>query len=249
MAHSDFDESTAFNGKTFESTAENIAAEQLLLDVAESGEGPDEILRIWKPESHFVVLGRGGRIGDDVYLERCQAESIPVLRRISGGGTIVTGPGCLMYTVVLSLERRPGLRDVGFCHRFVGEKLQIAYQSCGYAVELRGHSDLCVGNRKFSGNAMRLGRNHVIYHGTLLVDFDLDLIPRYLKKPPRQPEYRNLRDHLEFVTNLMLDTTQLSEAIESVFNADRLSEYELDRSRIKSLVEERYAKDEWNFRI
>lgn len=234
--------------KSFASAAKNVAYEQALLDFAESSALPLEILRIWRPEQYFVVVGRGGKVNDDVYLERCQIDQIPVIRRCSGGGTIITGPGCLMYTLILSTAADPALRDISFCHRFIGEQLQQAYSICGLTIERRGHSDLCFGEKKLSGNAMRLGRTHVIYHGTLLIDFDLELLPKYLKLPPRRPEYRNGRSHQDFVMNLKVDDAQLIGALRTVFKADeslpQLTELELDE-----LLKSRYENSDWNLRF
>ena len=50
----------------------------------------------------MVVIGRSSRTADEVDLEYCRAEGIPVLRRCSGGAAVVVGPGCLMYSVVLA---------------------------------------------------------------------------------------------------------------------------------------------------
>ena len=70
---------------TLPSPAENIALDEALLDAAESG-GGGEVLRVWESPVHFVVLGAGCRAAEDVELERCAAEGVPVLRRCSGGG-------------------------------------------------------------------------------------------------------------------------------------------------------------------
>jgi lipoate-protein ligase A len=40
------------------------------------------------------------------------------------------------------------------------------------------------------------------YQASLLVDADLDVIDSYLKHPPKEPEYRDGRDHLAFCTTL-----------------------------------------------
>ena len=67
-----------------------------------------------------------------------------------------------------------------------------------------GISDLAVEGKKFSGNAQQRKRDHLLHHGTLLYSFDLDLLPRYLKAPPRQPEYRAQRAHEDFLGNVPL---------------------------------------------
>ena len=96
---------------TLETPADNLALDEALLDAAVEGELPGEVLRLWEPASFFVVLGRSSPLGE-VHAAACRADGVPVLRRPSGGATVVAGPGCLMYAVVLDLDARPELRSV-----------------------------------------------------------------------------------------------------------------------------------------
>ena len=65
-------------------------------------------------------------------------------------------------------------------------------------VAFQGTSDLTWENRKFSGNSLRISRQHLLYHGTVLYRSDLDLIGRCLLHAPRQPDYRDGRNHRRF---------------------------------------------------
>jgi lipoate-protein ligase A len=100
--------------------------------------------------------------------------------------------------------------------------------------------------RKFSGNSMRMKRTHLLYHGTLLYNFDLALIEKCLRSPPRQPEYRRGRAHGDFVTNLPLSRERLAEAVASAFPTARGPD-EVPLSRVGELVAERFSKDAWNY--
>ena len=71
--------------------------------------------------------------------------------------------------------------------------------------------------RKFSGNSLRMKRTHLLYHGTLLYDFDLGLIEKCLRMPPRQPDYRNARPHGDFVMNVPATRQQLADAVIAAF--------------------------------
>jgi len=227
-------------------------------------DGPIEWLRLWEPAQPFVVLGRSSRAGGEVDLAACRQANLPVLRRSSGGAAVVVGPGCLMYSVVLSYEQRPRLRAIDQAHRFVLERHVTALRPSGFQVGTAGTSDIVFGEppRKFSGNSLRCKRTHLLYHGTLLYNFDLSLIARCLHSPPRQPDYRKDREHASFVANLPVSGTDLRRAIRSVWHAHPRSTSGPGRSadvgdspisalvRITSdLVGERYGKDPWTFCI
>ena len=86
-------------------------------------------------------------------------------------------------------------------------------------VRCRGISDLVLGERKFSGNSLRLKRANLLYHGTILYDFRLEWISRYLAMPPREPDYRKGRPHEEFLTNLPVPVSKIREAIRAAWAA------------------------------
>src|SRR5262245_24933065 len=111
---------------TLPSASENLALDEALLLAAEAGSGPAEVLRIWEPGETFVVLGRSSRRAEEVDLDVCRQTGIGVYRRCSGGASVVAGPGCLMYAVVLSCGARPWLRAVAAAHEHVLSRLVAA---------------------------------------------------------------------------------------------------------------------------
>ena len=152
----------------------------------------------------MVVLGSSSRIADEVHEETCRQRRIEVLRRSSGGAAVIAGPGCLMYALVLDRRSHSELRGIDTTHRFVLDRLVAALEPLVPSVVCRGTSDLALAERKFSGNSLRVRRNWLLYHGTLLYSFPLRLIDACLGMPARQPEYRAGRKHIGFVRNLPL---------------------------------------------
>jgi lipoate-protein ligase A len=230
---------------TLNTAAENLALDEALLDAAEAGEG-GEILRLWEPAAPLVVMGRSSRVASEVNVTRCAELGIPILRRASGGAAIVTGPGCLMYAVVLSYERWPELRMLDRAHWHVLSRLAGGLAEIGIAAEHCGTSDLALAGRKFSGNSLRCKRDHLLYHGTLLYDFPLDLVGQVLLPPPRQPDYRAGRAHGEFVVNLPASAATIRSTVAAAFDA-RQPALHWPRERTERLAAERYRTKEWNF--
>lgn len=242
-----------FLDKTLESSAANVALDEALLETAELAGPTSEWLRIWEPQSPMVVVGRSSSVTAEVNLAKCEQDGVPVLRRSSGGATIVAAPGCLMYAVVLSVERRPQLQAIDQAHRLVLGRLldaltsRVALLSESGVCE-SGICDLVIGDRKVSGNALRCRRTHVLYHGTLLYDMPLALISRYLRMPQRQPDYRNGRGHDDFVANLNVGREELSVAVREAWG-NPPSAANWPEEMVARLVEEKYSRDDWNRRI
>jgi lipoate-protein ligase A len=231
---------------TLPTPAENVALDEALLDAAEAGQLADEVLRLWDPQQLMVVAGRSSQIDLEVNLPACQVERVPILRRSSGGAAIVSGPGCLMYAVVLRYTGREHLRLIDEAHRHVLGQIAAALRGLIGGVEHVGISDLAIGDRKFSGNSLRCKRDHLLYHGTVLYNFDLSLIDRLLKMPPRQPQYRAGRPHGDFVMNLRVAGIDLQRALVKTFEAhEPLTNW--PRELTRHLVSERYSRDAWTF--
>jgi lipoate-protein ligase A len=92
-------------------------------------------------------------------------------------------------------------------------------QNLNQIVSVNGITDLCINNQKFSGNAQRRLKKSLLFHGTLLYNFDLSLIAKYLPYPTRSPDYRNHRDHHTFITQLSTTTeTQLIQALRKIWS-------------------------------
>jgi lipoate-protein ligase A len=231
--------------QTCDAPAEDLALDEALLERAEAGGEPAEVLRIWELRRPAVVVGRSSKVEIEVRRDACRRLGVDVLRRTSGGAAILAGPGCLMYSVVLSYVRRPHLRAVDEAHRFVLGRVLEAVRPHLPTARICGTSDLAVDERKFSGNSLRCRREHLLYHGTLLYDFPLDLIATCLGTPPRQPEYRVGRSHEAFVANAPIARQSLIDGLRAAFGAD-LPMTTVPWELVERLADEKYRRAEWN---
>ncbi len=205
---------------SFEDPRENLDHDDRLLAEADAGRG-GEVLRFWESPSFFVVLGRTGVLGDDVDTVACEKFGVAVVRRSSGGGTVLQGPGCLNFSLVLAKTRHADMASITRSYKFILGKVAEALKDCGVAALFRPVCDLALdpGEMKFSGNAQRRGRGHVLHHGTILYAMDLSLVSLCLKMPLRVPDYRRGRCHRDFVTNISLDVPQFKRALAQAWGA------------------------------
>lgn len=225
----------------------DVALDEALVEQADRSSDHAEVLRVWEPTSTAVIVGRSSPLAREVNVEACRGDGVPVIRRSSGGASIVTGPGCLMYAVLLSYTNRPEVRMLDAAHQFVMGRLAHAMSDLGLDVEAKGICDLTLGQRKFSGNALRCKRNWMVYHGTILCTFETSLIDRYLGMPVRQPEYRRGRGHSEFVTRLDIPTTDVRAALKKAWRADEpFAEAPIDLAH--HLAATKYRTEAWTWK-
>jgi len=232
---------------TLPTPAENLAADEALLRQCES-DGALRLLRFWMPTDHFVVLGYGDRAAVEVRLERCAARGVPVLRRWTGGGAVLQGPGCLNYTLVMPVDAHPALRSISATNDFVMERHRAALAGLSaLPVERQGHTDLAIAGRKCAGNAQRRLRRSVLFHGAFLLDLDLRLVEELLPLPSRAPAYRQNRAHRDFLRNLALPANALKQALRETWQATEPL-LEPPRRATAELARARYAAPEWTFK-
>ncbi len=249
---------------------ENLALDEALLELAHEGESRMTCVRTWMATEPVVVLGSSSRCVEEVDFEACRRHGVRVVRRPSGGATVVLGPGCVMWSVI---EHHPqGPPPIEAIHAAMLEPLAAALNEAlaragraeGGRVARRGTSDLALlagggasqpdlpvapaDDLKVSGNALRVRRHGVLYHGTLLDTFDLDLVGRVLRHPPREPDYRGRRSHAAFLANLGLGRAVLEGVIRTAFGAaEPAGDWPADR--VARLVRDRYAAADWTERL
>jgi lipoate---protein ligase len=230
---------------TLPSPAENLALDEALLIAAEEDTG-GPVLRLWEVPTYAVVVGSGGSVSIDVNGAACAADGVPVLRRASGGGTVVLGPNCLCFSLVLNYDSAPRLNEIPASNRYVLGRIVRALAPV-VSASVEGTSDLAVGGAKFSGNSQQRKRRFFLHHGTLLCGFDLSLVSKYLNPPERQPDYRRDRPHAEFVTNLPVDVAEAKRLLVAEWLPE--GEYAAPPlEKVRELVAEKYARPEWTHR-
>lgn len=235
-----------------DTVAEQLALDEALLEEAHEGIATAAVVRTWMASAPVVVVGSSSRLDEEVDRAACAALGIGVCRRPSGGLTVVLGPGCLMWSVVVPYPAgAPAIEQI---HADMLSPLQAALCAAGLVVDRRGSSDLVLlpGEQaaalKFSGNALRVRRHGVLYHGTLLDSFDIPLISRILRHPPREPGYRVQRTHGDFLVNLNLGRERLEAIVRQAFGAS-VPRSAVPSERISRLVRERYAREDWTQRL
>jgi len=231
---------------TLPSVAENLALDEAMLIEADAGRGPP-LIRFWEPQDYAVVLGASCRLGDDVRVGACRTDGVPIVRRSSGGGSVVVGPGTLNLTVILPEAAAPGLSAVDVAQRYVLERIAESIRRAGRPVRVQERGDLTLGDRKCGGSAQRRLKHWFLVHCSILYHVAIERIVRYLAIPARQPAYRQGRAHGDFLTNLELPRQALVEALRPTTSPCTGPSPALagPLGLLPSLMAEKYANPAW----
>jgi len=231
--------------QTWPTPAENLAADEALLDDAEA-DHRGETLRFWQAPTHFVVLGHSNRVETEVDAAACATLGIPILRRCSGGGAVLQGPGSLSYTLILRIDQHPQLDTVSRTNHFIMSKhAAILTDLLGRDTRIQGTTDLAIDGRKISGNAQRRRRRFLLFHGTLLLSPEWALMEKVLPQPSRMPDYRAKRRHTDFLGYISAPTESLKRAWRQAWRAQP-APHTIPHSAVRDLVATKYNLPSWN---
>lgn len=233
---------------TFSSPEENLACDEAILEACEAGKN-EETLRFWEPKQTFAVLGYSNKVETELRKEACLRDRVPILRRISGGGTVLQGPGCLNYALILEIKKRPELATVTGANRFIMDRNRESLaRLLSKEVTVEGHTDLAINGLKFSGNSQRRKKRYLLFHGTFLLDFDFETVEKYLSMPSQAPSYRKNRPHAAFLMNLNISSSRVKIALKRTWATESAFKT-VPHTHIQKLASEVYSKTEWNFKF
>jgi lipoate-protein ligase A len=150
-----------------------------------------------------IVMGISAKLDTVVHADLAASRGVPVLRRFTGGGTVVTDAGTLFVSLVCNKADVEGAplypREVMKWSEGLYAPVFAACSAPGAPpFSLREH-DYCLGDTKVGGNAQAISRDRWVHHTSFLWDFRAENMA-LLKIPEKRPEYRGNRGHGEFLT-------------------------------------------------
>jgi lipoate-protein ligase A len=157
-------------------------------------------VRVYVSPETMVVLGAGSKPELELHEDACREDGVPVFKRRGGGCAVVLDPGNVIVSTAL------GGMPYGHHQRHfdaLTDWLIAALATIGCAgVTRKGICDLALGDRKVGGACLYRFKDLLYYTTSLLVAPDMTRVARYLKHPPREPDYRCGRSHQEFMGTL-----------------------------------------------
>ena len=155
---------------------------------------------LWIPDRSYIVLGASNNAKDAVVQEATLKDNIIVLKRRTGGQTVMLTPNNLIISAVITDESIMKPKDV--FNRFNDHIIGAIEKNHTVKFSTRGISDIAMGEKKIMGSSMYRGQGKLFYHAVLNFNEPSSTFQKYLKHPSNEPDYRKGRMHHEFVTSL-----------------------------------------------
>lgn len=244
--------------------AMNMAIDEAILTAQQ--EKPNPTLRFYDWTTPAFSFGYFQDIATEVDLEACHVEGIELVKRMTGGGTVVHGWD-LTYTLIL--PRQAGEMGISETYHLLGKSLVKAFEKLNIPAECytdkadstQSSENICLTNpaendvmcngKKLAGVSVRRNRNGILFQGYIALDMPPDPI---LKRVSKHPEIQEMLREKSAAINMkgrFITRSSLTQAIcetfevEITFNSGKLLETE--KTQAETLANTKYATKAWNF--
>jgi lipoate---protein ligase len=225
----------------------NLALEEVLLKSRK-----EEYLILYTNDPS-VIIGKHQAAHREVDTKFITEKKIPVIRRISGGGTVFHDRGNLNFTFIRQSEEG---KQIDF--RMYTLPVIDFLMSVGIDAKFEGKNDIKVNGLKVSGNAEHVHRNRVLHHGTLLFSTSLDILKNSIRSDKSCYTTRAVDSNPSSVINLneklkvFKDINEFTREMMYHFSGNipdleiaAISAYDAKEAAL--MAESRYRSWEWNF--
>jgi len=148
---------------------QNHALEEWLMDSVD-----EDCFMLWRNDK-AILLGKNQNAYSEINMPYASEQGIKIVRRITGGGTVFTDEGNIMFTFI-SCNGRKEFSDF---LRFT-EPIIKALRGMGIPAEFSGRNDLTIKGKKFSGNAQCRYKEKLLHHGTLMYEANTEEMAKAL---------------------------------------------------------------------
>lgn len=234
----------------------NLAFDEAMAQSASAQQRIQPALRIWVNQ-RSVILGRFQETTAEVDLEACDLNNVKVARRFSGGGTVFHDEFTLNITIITNPFEGSSLL------MFQEKNLNLvskALSDLGVGLTVDPPNSLLVGGRKICGAAAAIGKHFALWHCSILVGTDLQLLELTLAPSKSQSVTRFVHSKWRPVTTVaeaMSSPVGVNEVANAVTEAvetklgvklqtDWPSSDELRSAR--TLLAQKYSSNDWNLK-
>lgn len=238
-----------------------LAADEVLAQKAAEGESRPT-LRLYTYRSHCALVGRFQRLENEIHLDYCRDNGIPLNRRPTGGGAIIMGADQLGVALTIPGQGGETYSQARALMARFSQGIVEGLKRLGVQAEFRGKNDIEVAGRKIVGlGIFRAPSGGLLFHASLLVDLDVPLMLQVLNTPFEKISDKEIALVSSRVSTVRQETgravtlDEVRQSIAAGYAAAFKEELvpgdftSAEGAAIAALEREKYLSDEWVFQM
>lgn len=211
----------------------------------------DEFVMFWQNKTS-VVVGKHQNALNEINFDYLQSKKIPVVRRLTGGGTVFHDLNNINFTFIINGKEKNKLIDF----KKYTQPIIDALHKLNVNAVFSERNDILIDRFKISGNAEHIFQKRVLHHGTLLFNANLETLRNSIKTEKKYADkavksvsskVANIIDFLDKKMTTGQFKNHLEKSLKKQLNAKKYQLTEQDIDAINQLVTEKYQTWEWNF--
>jgi lipoate-protein ligase A len=205
-------------------------------------------LHFYRRNKPTISLGRSRKIHEDIDLLNSNKIKAMIIRRTTGGGTIYTDPGCLIYSLIFSKNNSP-FQSTQDIFKNICNTIKETLFDYDINTEYKPPNDVLLNGKKISGAGLLHKGNITLIHGTLLYSTNLDQMNQILKKSPTSKPVTTLEVESKNPPKMEKIQQGLSYHFAQLFQTYmKLTELSIEeKALINQLIHTRYKRNDWTY--
>ena len=153
-----------------------------------------------------VIIGRNQLLDKEVNTAYCRDKGIKIVRRRSGGGAVFADMNNIMFSYITSSS------SVTTTFSAYTSMVARSLRQLGLDATDNSRNDILIGDRKVSGNSYYHMPGRSIVHGTMLYDYDADMMMHALTPPAVKLQSHGVASIRSRVTTIREHIPSMSQA-------------------------------------
>jgi lipoate---protein ligase len=215
-------------------------------------------LRLYTYRSYCALVGRFQNIENELRIDYCRENNIPINRRPTGGGAIIMGEDQLGIALSMPAQEGDTYSRAREIMAMFSDGIVRGLKKLGVEAHFHRKNDIVVNGKKIVGLGIhRAQSNGLLFHASVLVDLDVPFMLRVLNTPFEKISDKEIATITERITNvrretnshIALDLVRKTIAREYEASLDvRLTSGEFTPDELQAITcleQEKYLSEEW----